>query len=112
MVDKNILKENHFLENSPYCLSSTITSLLLNLDKFVFVFVTSHFVFFTLHFAFACFKVPKHYLITAVLTSSKYTVLEGNRMQIHDKNLQQARSFTRNIDTGPLKHHVTTFFVQ
>ena len=90
MLDKNILKENHFLENSLYCLSSTITSL---------------------HFAFACFKVPKHYLITAVLTSSKYTVLEGNRMQIHDKNLQQARSFTRNIDTGPLKHHVTTFFL-
>ena len=90
MLDKNILKENHFLENSPYCLSSTITSL---------------------HFAFACFKVPKHYLITAVLTSSKYTVLEGNRMQIHDKNLQQARSFTRNIDTSPLKHHVTTFFL-
>ena len=90
MLDKNILKENHFLENSPYCLSSTITSL---------------------HFAFACFKVPKHYLITAVLTSSKYTVLEGNRMQIHDKNLQQAQSFTSNIDTSPLKHHVTTFFL-
>ena len=108
MLDKDILKENHFLENSPYCLSSTITSLLLNLYKFVFVFFTSHFVFFTshfvfftLHFAFACFKVPKHYLITAVLTSSKYTVLEGNRMQIHNKNLQQF----------PLKHHVTTFFL-